>query len=79
MSYLTLLVFLLIQHVAFGEEEAQTQKEKQQLSPARLRAEGDAAFSNRQYTKALKYFNQLVGKCDFQTLIGSLFFAFCFS
>lgn len=35
-------------------------KEKKELSPSRLRAEGDAAFSNREYDKAIKYFNRLI-------------------
>lgn len=35
-------------------------KEKKELSPARLRAEGDAAFSNREYDKAIKYFTRLI-------------------
>ena len=35
-------------------------KDKKELSPARLRAEGDAAFSNREYDKAIKYFTRLI-------------------
>ena len=43
------------------EGEKKPKKEKKQLSPARLRAEGDAAFANRDYNKAIKWFNQLIG------------------
>ena len=54
-----LLFFCVSLLTANGDEEAK--KEKKQLSPARLRAEGDAAFANRDYNKAIKYFNQLIG------------------
>ena len=54
-----LLVILLLSLTANSAEE-EAPKEKKQLSPSRLRAEGDAAFQNRDYNKALKYFNQLI-------------------
>merc|ERR1719491_393082 len=41
-------------------DDPEPPKEKKELSPARLRAEGDAAFSNREYEKAIKYFTRLI-------------------
>ena len=60
-----ILVFISISFIASTncqpDSEKQPKKEKKQLSPARLRAEGDAAFTNRDYNKAIKWFNQLIG------------------
>lgn len=54
-----LLIILVISLTAYCDKD-EPPKEKKQLSPSRLRAEGDAAFQNRDYDKALKYFTQLI-------------------
>ncbi len=56
---LALIIFIILL-TTNGQPEPK-KKAKKQLSAARLRAEGDAAFANRDYNKAIKYFNQLIG------------------
>eukprot|EP01083_Nonionella_stella_P313329 1124326_1 len=60
MSSSLVVILLILLGIATAIDEPPAKKAKKQLSPARLRAEGDAAFTNRDYNKALKYFNQLI-------------------
>eukprot|EP00485_Elphidium_margaritaceum_P010081 CAMPEP_0202691566 /NCGR_PEP_ID=MMETSP1385-20130828/6247_1 /ASSEMBLY_ACC=CAM_ASM_000861 /TAXON_ID=933848 /ORGANISM="Elphidium margaritaceum" /LENGTH=517 /DNA_ID=CAMNT_0049346993 /DNA_START=24 /DNA_END=1574 /DNA_ORIENTATION=- len=58
-----ILAMVYVMSVVITSSDAsasEQQSQKKQLSPSRLRAEGDAAFSNREYKKAIKYFNQLI-------------------
>eukprot|EP01084_Bolivina_argentea_P009876 18433_1 len=53
------IILMLLLATSNGDDEKKG-KQKKQLSASRLRAEGDAAFANRDYNKAIKYFNQLI-------------------
>lgn len=55
-----ILIFISISFMITINGDEEPKKEKKQLSAARLRAEGDAAFQNRDYNKAIKWFNQLI-------------------